>query len=562
MPSKPSQYWHLFIPKLFVCLREGYSLSILRKDIPAGLTVAIVSFPLAMALAIASGVTPERGLYTTIVAGFFISLLGGSRHQIGGPTGAFVVIVYGIIQQHGYDGLAIATLMAGVMLMIMGFAQFGTMIKYMPYPLITGFTAGIAVVIFSLQVKDFIGLSITTLPPDFIGKWRLYLTSMPTIHWPIFSIGFLTLGMILVMRKYCPRWPSFLIAIVISAILVYFLDLNVPTIGTRFGALPNHFPTFSLPNLTSWNTMVTLMPVAFTIALLAGMESLLSAVVADGMTGRKHKSNVELVAQGIGNIASVLGGGIPATGAIARTATNIKSGGQTPFSGLFNAVFVALFLMVLSPLAQWIPLTSLAAILMIIAWNMSESRHFLYLMHAPKSDRAVLLATFLLTIFADLVIAIQVGIVLAAFLFMKRMSDVTELKCGLPLLLEDQDDIENMIESTIHAAIPEGVEVFQINGPFFFGATTLLNDVLNQIHVHCHTFVLRMHNVPFIDATGARALEEFLLRCNQEKITTILVGIQKQPIRVLEQMNLLKKVKIAKSFRVALDMSNEGVRTI
>jgi len=536
-----SHYWHLFIPKLFICLREGYSFDLLRKDIPAGLTVAIISFPLAMALAIASGVPPERGLYTAIIAGFLISFFGGSRHQIGGPTGAFVVIIYSIVQTHGYDGLAIATLMAGVMLIIMGFAQFGSMIKYMPYPLITGFTAGIAVVIFSLQVKDFLGLSIETMPVDFIDKWRVYFTSVHTIHWPTFATGFLTLGMILVLRKFFPRLPGFLIALLTSTIIVYVLDLSVATIETRFGTLPNHLPTFSLPNLPSWETIVTLMPVAFTIAMLAGMESLLSTVVADGMTGRKHKSNVELVAQGIANIASILGGGIPATGAIARTAANIKSGGQTPFSGIFQALFVASFLIILSPLAKWIPLTSLAAVLIIIAWNMSESRHFLYLMHAPKSDRAILLATFLLTIFADLVIAIQVGVVLAALLFMKRMSDVTELKYGLPLIQEDQDDVENMIEPTIHAIIPAGVEVFQINGPFFFGATTLLNDVLSRIQAQCHTFILRMHNVPFVDATGARALEEFLLRANKLGIAVILVGVQKQPLHVLEQMSLLKK---------------------
>ncbi|MBM3633650.1 MAG: sulfate permease [Alphaproteobacteria bacterium] len=557
MIPKLSHYSKLFIPKLFICLREGYSLSILRKDIPAGLTVAIISFPLAMALAIASGVSPERGLYTAIIAGFLISFFGGSRHQIGGPTGAFVVIIYGIIQQHGYDGLAIATLMAGAMLIIMGFAQFGAMIKYMPYPLITGFTAGIAVVIFSLQVKDFLGLSTGALPNDFIDKWRVYFTSMHTIHWPTHAIGFLTLGIILGIRKHYPRWPSFLIAIVISATLVYFLDLNVATIGARFGELPNHFPTFSLPNLPSWDTTVILMPAAFTIALLAGMESLLSAVVADGMTGRKHKSNVELVAQGIANIASILGGGIPATGAIARTATNIKSGGQTPLSGLFHAVFVASFLMILSPFAKWIPLTSLAAILMIIAWNMSESRHFLYLMHAPKSDRAILLTTFLLTIFADLVIAIQVGVVLAAFLFMKRMSDVTELKYGLPLLQEDQDDFDAVIETVPHNVIPEGVEVFQINGPFFFGATTILNDILNQIQRQTRTFILRMHNVPFIDASGARALEEFFLRCSKVGISTILVGVQKQPLATLNQLNLLGEVKIAKSLTHALTLSNQ-----
>lgn len=548
-------YWRLFVPKTFMCLREGYLWSILRKDISAGLTVAIISFPLAMALAIASGVAPEKGLYTAIIAGFLISFLGGSRYQIGGPTGAFVVIVYGIIQQHGYEGLAIATLMAGVMLIIMGFAQFGSMIKYMPYPLITGFTAGIAIVIFSLQVKDFLGLPITHLPGDFVEKWKIYFSSFSSLHWPTFGIGLMTLGMILFMRKFYPRIPSFLIAIGISAMLVYIFKLPIATIGSRFGSLPNHLPSFSLPDLPSWETTVRLMPSAFTIALLAGMESLLSAVVADGMTGRRHKSNCELVAQGIANIASILGGGIPATGAIARTATNIKSGGQTPFSGMFHAIFVGLFLVILSPLARWIPLASLAAILIIIAWNMSESRHFLYLMHAPKSDRAILLATFFLTIFADLVISIQVGIVLASLLFMKRMSDVTELKYGVPLLQEDQDELD-MIEPTPYKDTPEGVEVFQINGPFFFGSTTLLNDALNQIHSQAKVFILRMHNVPIMDATGARALEEFILRCHQMGVTVILVGIQKQPLHVLNQLNLLEQVKMAKSLRAALQMSN------
>jgi sulfate permease, SulP family len=557
MSFLPSHYWHLFIPKLFICLREGYPLQILRKDIPAGLTVAILSFPLAMALAIASGVAPERGLYTAVIAGFLISLLGGSRHQIGGPTGAFVVIVYSIVQQHGYDGLAIATIMAGIMLIVMGFAQFGSMIKYMPYPLITGFTAGIAVVIFSLQVPDFVGLPLPSLPADFIDKWKLYFATLHLIHWPTFSIGMITLGIILLLRKYYPRWPGFLIAISISTVLVYLLNLNVATIGTRFGNIPNHLPTFSIPSIPAWDKVVTLMPVAFTIALLAGLESLLCAVVADGMTGRKHKSNIELVAQGIANIASILGSGIPATGAIARTATNIKAGGQTPFAGVFQAAFVALFLVILTPLARWIPMGSLAALLMIIAWNMSESRHFLYLMHAPKSDKAVLLATFLLTIFADLVVAIQVGVVLAALLFMKRMSDVTELKYGMPLIQEDADDVENMVETTTPLTIPEGIEVFQINGPFFFGATTLLNDVLNQIQVQSHTFILRMHNVPFIDATGAHALEEFLLRCRKMEISVILVGAQKQPLQVLKQMHLVEKLKIAKSLRSALDMSQK-----
>lgn len=554
MNSSFLPYARLFIPKSFVCLQEGYTWSIWRKDILAGLTVAIISFPLAMALAIASGVPPERGLYTAIIAGFLISFLGGSRYQIGGPTGAFVVIVYSIVQQYGYDGLAIATMMAGVMLAIMGFAQFGSLIKYMPYPLITGFTAGIAVVIFSLQIKDFFGLPIIRMPGDFMEKWKVYFSAFPSLHWPTFGMGFMTLGLILILRKFCPRWPSFLIAVAVPAALVSIFKLPIETIGSRFGALPSHLPSFAFPALPSWETMVMLMPSAFTIALLAGMESLLSAVVADGMTGRRHKSNCELMAQGVANIASILGGGIPATGAIARTATNIKSGGQTPFSGMFHAIFVALFLVILSPLAQGIPLTSLAAMLIVIAWNMSESRHFLYLMHAPKSDRAILLVTFFLTIFADLVIAIQVGMVLATLLFMKRMSDVTELKYGAPLLQEDQDEADT-VEPTPYREMPPGVEVFQINGPFFFGATTLLKDVLNQIRSQVKVFILRMHNVPIMDATGARALEEFILGCEQMGITVILAGMQKQPLHVVSQLNLLGKVKIAKSLRIALQMS-------
>jgi len=548
-------YWRLFVPKTFIALREGYSGEILRKDILAGLTVSIISFPLAMALAIASGVSPERGLYTAIIAGFLISFLGGSRFQVGGPTGAFVIIVYSIVQQYGYDGLAVATFMAGIMLIVMGFAQFGSMIKYMPYPLVTGFTSGIAVVIASLQIKDFLGLPITHMPGDFVEKWKAYFGSFHSLHWPTFGIGLMTLGLILAIRKFYPRWPSFLIAVAIPAALVSLFKLPVDTIGSHFGALPNHLPSFSLPTLPSWETTVMLMPSAFTIALLASIESLLSAVVADGMTGGRHKSNCELVAQGIANIASILGGGIPATGAIARTATNIKSGGQTPFAGMFHAIFVALFLVILSPLAQGVPMASLAAILIIIAWNMSEARHFLYLMHAPKSDRAILLATFLLTIFADLVIAIQVGVVLAALLFMKRMSDVTELKYGMPLLQEDKDEI-NVADSSLHKEMPQGVEVFQINGPFFFGATTLLKDVLNQIRSQANVFILRMHNVPIMDATGARALEEFILKCDQMGMEVILAEMQTQPLRVLGQLNLLEKVKIAKSFPAALQMSN------
>jgi len=445
--------------------------------------------------------------------------------------------------------------MAGIMLVIMGFAQFGSMIKYMPYPLITGFTTGISVVIFSLQIKDFLGLPIASIPLDFLGKWEVYFNSLNTIHWPTFIIGSMTLILIIALRKFFPRWPGFLIAIGVSGSLVYVFNLNVATVGSQFGTLPNHLPSFSLPKLLAWETVVTLIPSAFTIALLAGMESLLSAVVADGMTGRRHKSNCELVAQGIGNIASILGGGIPATGAIARTATNIKSGALSPLSGIFNALFVGVFLVVLSPFARWIPLASLSAILIIIAWNMSESRHFLYLMHAPKSDRAILLSTFFLTIFADLIVGIQVGIVLAALLFMKRMSDVTELKYGVPLLQGDEEEIDGMIE-TPYGEVPENVEVFQINGPFFFGATTLLKDTLAQVHPQTKVFILRLHNVPFIDATGARALEEFIIRCNQVEITVILVGIQKQPSHVLEQMNLLKKVRVAKSLRSAFYLSS------
>ncbi|HEY0302721.1 MAG TPA: SulP family inorganic anion transporter, partial [Rhizomicrobium sp.] len=408
--------WPLFVPKLVSALREGYGLADLRADVFAGITVAIVALPLSMALAIASGVTPERGLFTAIVAGFLISALGGSRHQIGGPTGAFVVVVFNVIARHGYDGLVIATLMAGVLLIVAGLARLGTFIKYIPYPVVTGFTSGIAIIIFSSQVGDILGLTLHDVPGDVPGKWHAYLDGIGTLNAAALGVAALALVIIVLMRRYTPKLPMFLVALVAAAGLVWVLGLHVETIGSRFGQLPSALPAPHWPHIT-FAEVRELVPSAFTIFILGGIESLLSAVVADGMTGRRHRSNLELVAQGVANIASVCMGGIPATGAIARTATNIRAGARTPVAGIVHAASVLLMMALLAPLASFIPLAALGAVLLVVCWNMAEIESFRRILSGPPGDWVVLLLTFVLTIFIDLSVAIGVGLVLASFLF-------------------------------------------------------------------------------------------------------------------------------------------------
>ncbi len=530
------KYWSRYVPKLFTCLNEGYSMAAARQDTLAGLTVAIVALPLAMALAIASGVTPDRGLYTAIIAGFLISFLGGSRFQIGGPTGAFVVIVFDIVQRYGYDGLALATIMAGMMLIAFGLLGLGSAIKYVPHPLVTGFTSGIAVIIFSSQVNDFLGLRVAEVPAEFVEKWASIGEHIDTLHGPTVAIGALALAIIVGLRRYRPGWPGFLIAIVVSSLAVWALGLPVETIGSRFGGIPSTLPTPQLPAFSLAKAKELVVP-AFTIALLAGIESLLSAMVADGMTGRRHRSNTELMAQGAANIGSILFGGIPATGAIARTATSIRTGARSPVAGMAHAVFVMLFMLMFAPLASWIPLSSLAAVLMVVAWNMSEAHQFRRLLSAPKSDVAVLLLTFGLTVLVDLTIGIEVGMVAAALLFMKRMSDVTEVEAGAHLVFDPPREGEGDRVGVVPTQpVPDGVAVFQISGPFFFGVATKLRDVLDTIETTPHVFILRMRLVPVVDATGAHALSEMLRVARQRGTQLILSGVQAQPLAVLRQM--------------------------
>ncbi len=532
-----SQQWHFFIPKLYTVFREGYGIGDLRHDAIAGLTVAIVALPLAMALAVAFGTTPERGIYTAIVAGFLISLFGGSRFQIGGPTGAFVVVVFNVITTFGYDGLVQATLMAGVILVFFGLARFGDYIKYIPYPVVTGFTSGIALIIFSSQIKELLGLEIARVPGDFIDKWALYAENLHTIHIPTAVVAGLSLVLIAGLRHVAPKLPAYLFAIIAGSVTTWVLGLDVDTIGTRFGGIPHALPAPSWPTL-SLDRTTELLPSAFTIAFLAGVESLLSAVVADGMTGRRHRSNCELVAQGLANIASALFGGIPATGAIARTVTNIRSGGRSPIAGMLHAVFLMLFMLFLAPLAFYVPLASLGAVLVIVAWNMGEINHFRNLLAIPAGDRLVLLLTFALTVLVDLTVAIEVGVVLAAILFMHRMSDAVEIQTNTRLSAEDIDDLIVPLPAPYAGQddLPDSVEVYQINGPFFFGAAARLGEILGQMREPPEVFILRMRHVPLIDTTGASALFGFIQNSADQGTTVILSNVQPQPRQVIERM--------------------------
>lgn len=406
----------MFVPKLVTCLREGYGLGSLRRDALAGLTVAIVALPLAMAIAIASGTTPDKGLFTAIIAGFLISALGGSRHQIGGPTAAFVIVVYGVIQEHGFDGLVIATLMAGAMLVLLGAFRLGTLIKHIPYAVVVGFTAGIALTIFSTQVKDFFGLQMQQVSADFLHRWADYALAWRSFDLLTTAVAVITLGAILLLRRWRPTWPAMLIAIVIATLLVQLLGLPVETIGSRFGEIPNTLPSPELPRGITLARLYELLPSAIAIALLAGIESLLSCVIADRMTGRQHKSNIELIGQGIANIASAFFGGLPATGALARTATNIRAGALTPVSGMLHAVFLLLFMWLLAPLAGMVPLAALAGMLVVVAWGMSEADKLREFRHARRGDQAVLALTFVLTVLVDITMALMAGMALALLL--------------------------------------------------------------------------------------------------------------------------------------------------
>ncbi|MBZ9633230.1 SulP family inorganic anion transporter [Clostridium sp. FP1] len=516
----------MFVPKLFTCLKT-YSKDQFIKDFIAGIIVAIIALPLAIALAIASGVSPEKGIYTAIVGGFIVSLLGGSRVQIAGPTGAFVVIVFGIIEKFGIDGLIVATIMAGFFLIIMGFLKFGGMLKFIPYPITTGFTSGIAVIIFSTQIKDFFGLTMKTVPSDFIPKWGAYFNSFNTLNLQSMLMGIFSLLIIIFWPKINKKIPGTLIAIVLTTIITLLFNLNIETIGSRFGNISSSLPAISLPH-TSFPMIKELMLPALTIAILGSIESLLSAVVADGMIGGSHRSNMELVAQGAANICSGLVGGIPVTGAIARTAANVKNGGRTPVAGIVHSLALLMILLVCMPYVKLVPMSSLAAILIIVSYNMGEWEAFQRILKAPKSDAIVLLATFSLTIFFDLVIAIGIGLLLASLLFMKRMADVSDVRYILDEY-EDKDQIE-LIDSI---KTPENVSLYEINGPFFFGAADKFMHAIREIGIPTKILIVKMSNVPAMDATGYHALEMLYGICKKHHTHLIILNLQSQPTTVL-----------------------------
>ncbi len=540
-----------FEPKLISVFKEGYSLNMFGRDLLAGIIVGIVALPLSIAFAIASGVKPEQGIITAVIAGFLVSTLGGSRFQISGPTGAFIVIVYDIVQKYGYDGLATATVMAGVMLIVMGLARMGDAIKFIPYPVTIGFTSGIALIIFSTQVKDFLGLSITGLPDRFIPKWIAYIQHIATINFESLLLGALTVLIVVVWPRVTKRLPGPLIAIIATTLLAKCLHLSVETIGSRFGEISNHFPLPHIPTI-SLDILTKLSHPALAIALLAGIESLLSAVVADGMTGRKHRSNIELIAQGAANIVSPIFGGIPATGAIARTATNIKNGGLTPVSGIIHALTVFLLFMFLGKLTSLIPMATLSGILIVVAYNMSEWHLFLKMLRTSKGDVLVLLITFFLTVLVDLTVAIEVGVVLAAFLFMHRVVAVTQVGFVTDTLEEDPDD-----PYAIHKhKVPRGVEVFEINGPFFFGAADKFRDMLREIQHKPKILILRMRHVPSIDATGMRALEDLYEQSLKDKTQIIISGMSDTLFERLKHFGFVEKIGeifIHKTIDQALD---------
>ncbi|MCB0493474.1 MAG: STAS domain-containing protein, partial [Cyclobacteriaceae bacterium] len=512
-----------FTPKLFSLLKGGIKKEQVFKDLTAGLIVGIVALPLAIAFAIASGVSPDKGLITAIIAGLIISVLGGSRVQIGGPTGAFIVIVYAIVQEHGVNGLTIATFMAGFILVAMGLARFGNLLKYIPYPLIVGFTSGIAVIIFSSQIKDFFGLTIDQVPADFVEKWKVYALHFDQINWIAFFIAAGTVLIAFNFHRVTTKLPGSIVAILLSTLLVEWLQLPVTTIETAFGEIPNSLSWPSIPHVDLATVKVLIQP-ALAIAFLGGIESLLSAVVSDGMIGGRHRSNAELVAQGVANCASAMFGGIPATGAVARTATNVKNGGRTPIAGITHAVVLLVITLLLAPYAKLIPMASLAGILVVVAYHMSEWRQFKSLLRGGSTDVLILLATFFLTIIFDLVVAIEVGIVLSSFVVMKRMSDSMSIEDAGDVLADINGNGERLFEEEL-PALPKGVAIYEIHGALFFGVAQLFQDTINNLQKKPKVLILRMRHVPFIDATGVYRLKEVIKQFSNQKVSIILSGV-------------------------------------
>lgn len=552
-----------FVPKSFICFREGYTTKTFYHDLFAGVCVGIIAIPLALAFAIASGVSPEKGLATAIVAGFLISFLGGSRVQIGGPTGAFVVIVYTIVAKFGYEGLALATLIAALLMILMGMMRLGSLLKFIPHPVTVGFTTGIALVIFSSQIKDFLGLQISSLPPEFLEKCIVYSKHLHTWNLWAFVIALSTLLCIALLKRYFPRFPGTMLAIGLATVATTFFHLPIETIGSKFGTITQVLPKPSLPNF-SLELFFAVFPSALTVALLGAIESLLSASVADGMTGNKHRSNCELVAQGLANLGSVLFGGIPATGAIARTSANIKMGARTPISGMIHALTILFFMLFLSPLVSKIPMAALSSVLVFVAWNMSELPHFIEILKGQKGDAIALLATFILTVLIDLTVAVQVGVLLSAVIFLKRMTDRTTL--GIyRILKEDNQDEKPQIhkeQSLSHQKIPSEIAVFELNGPFFYSVSHLLDEALVQLQTPPKAFVLCLHKTPLIDSTGQRAIKQFSLKCKQKNITFLIAGAKVDLFRKSNLEDYVGKQHIFPTMDLALTAAKEYVGSL
>lgn len=537
--SKALNFFQEFKPKSYTCLQEGYSKKTLYNDLVAGISIGVISLPLVMAFAIASGLPPERGLFTGIIGGLIVSLLGGSRFQIAGPTGAFVVIVYGIVERHGYEGLVLSTLMAGGIMILFALLKAGRLLKFIPFPVTIGFTAGIAVSLFSSQIKDFLGLPIQQASPDFIEKWMQYYYNFPDWNPWAFAIGLGSLALIFILKVKFPKIPGIVASITLGTLIVYYFELPVETIQTKFGAIPSMLPAPSL-SFFSWDKVYLLLPDALTIALLSSIESILSCSIADGMTGSRHRSNTELLAQGLGNIGSAIFGGIPVTGAIARTAANIKIGAKTPLSGIIHAITLFLFMVFFADETAKIPLACLASSLIYIAWGMSEKAHVLAIFRGPKSDVLLLAASFLLTVFVDLTVAVEGGVVLAAILFMKKMTDNSDVK---ETRLISQEDI------------PENVAVFEVNGPLFYGIAHSLDE---RIYSQCKTpeiLILHLNHVPLIDASGIHALKELIHSSELKGIRLLISGVNKKHENLFQTTGIeqaMGRERIFKNFQEAL----------
>lgn len=551
-----------FKPRLLQCLKN-YNRKTFVADLMAGIIVGIVALPLAIAFGIASGVTPEKGIITAIVAGFVISALGGSKVQIGGPTGAFIIIIYGIIQQYGMEGLTIATLMAGVFLILFGLLHLGTIIKFIPYPIVVGFTSGIAVTIFTTQVKDLFGLNIASVPSDFIEKWICYFNNFSTVDLWSSVIGIVSVVIIMLTPKVSKKIPGSLVAIIVMTIAALLLKQfagveSIETIGDRF-AISNSLPEATVPAL-SWETIKNLVSPAITIAILGAIESLLSAAVADGVIGDHHNSNTELIAQGVANLASPIFGGIPATGAIARTMTNINNGGRTPFAGIVHAVVLLLIFLFLMPLAKYIPMACLAGVLVVVSYGMSGWRSFLALMKNPKSDVTVLLITFFLTIIFDLTIAIEVGLIIACLLFMRRMSETTDVHVISNEINPDDEDSDMHLGNIEHLTIPKGVEVYEINGPYFFGAGNRFEEIMATLGDRPQVRIIRMRKVPFVDSTGIHNLTNLCEMSQKEGIQIVLSGVTEKVHSQLDKAgfyDIVGQDNICSHIDIALDRAKE-----